>query len=87
MVKNGTSITLVIVSPDVELVVLYENSTVMAVPFSSKPTEFTKSTVFMAAAACAFTTATSGPATRKEADADNLAHYRARILRNSKSVT
>ena len=62
IVKNGTLIEFSYTWPVVMFVTLYENATLMALRFSSKPTALMNSTVEMAACACALMTADSGPA-------------------------
>ena len=62
IVKNGTLIVFSKRSPVVAFVVLYENFTLIALRFSSKPTALMNSTVEMAAAACASMIARIGPA-------------------------
>ncbi len=62
IVKNGTLIVFSVRTPVVEFVTLYENFTLIALRFASKPTALMNCTVEMAAAACALMIAVSGPA-------------------------
>ena len=62
IVKNGTLIVFSVRKPVVEFVTLYENFTLIALRFASKPTALMNCTVEMAAAACALMIAVSGPA-------------------------
>ena len=82
IVKNGTLIVFSVRKPVVEFVTLYENFTLMALRFSSKPTALMNCTVEMAAAACALMIAVSGPAqANNKPSVQGIARMHALIVR------
>jgi hypothetical protein len=74
IVKNGTLIVFSVRTPVVEFVTLYENFTLIALRFASKPTALMNCTVEMAAAACALMIAVSGPAQSQQQAISSVQH-------------